>query len=77
MGLRSPGQVEAILVTAVEANVPEVVVAVIAIGDFQSMIRPKNVAKLDGWLKEANGRAAKLDRFAFCQRCREGHCRRS
>ena len=46
-------KVEAILVAAIEVNVPELVAARIAIGDFQSMIRSKAAAKLDGWLETA------------------------
>jgi len=44
---------EAILVAAIEMNVPELVVARTAIGDFQSMIRSKTARKLDGWLETA------------------------
>ena len=44
---------EAILVAAIEVNVPELVAARKAIGDFQSMIRSKSAAKLDGWLGAA------------------------
>ena len=44
---------EAILVAAIEVNVPELVAARKAIGDFQSMIRSKEAAKLDGWLMSA------------------------
>ncbi|AYC99576.1 transposase [Neorhizobium sp. NCHU2750] len=44
---------EAILVAAIEANVPELVVARTAIGDFQSMIRSKTARKLDEWLEAA------------------------
>ena len=39
---------EAILVAAIEVNVPELVAARKAIGDFQSMIRSKSAAKLEG-----------------------------
>ncbi len=38
---------------AIEVNVPELVVARTAIGDFQSMIRSKTAHKLDGWLEVA------------------------
>jgi len=38
---------EAILVAAIEVNVPELVVSRMAIGDFQSMIRSKTAIKLD------------------------------
>ena len=44
---------EAILVAAIEVNVPELVAARKAIGDFQSMIRSKSAAKLEGWLETA------------------------
>ncbi|MBE0704036.1 MAG: ISL3 family transposase [Afipia sp.] len=44
---------EAILVAAIEMNVPDLVVARTAIGDFQSMIRSKTARKLDGWLETA------------------------
>ena len=44
---------EAILVAAIEVNVPELVTARIAIGDFQSMIRTKTAAKLGEWLQAA------------------------
>ncbi len=38
---------EAILVAAIEVNVPELIVARTTIGDFQSMIRSKTARKLD------------------------------
>ena len=44
---------EAILVAAIEVNVPELVVARTTIGDFQSMIRSKTAARLDAWLQAA------------------------
>lgn len=44
---------EAILVAAIEVNVPELVAARQAIGDFQSMIRSKTACKLDEWLETA------------------------
>ncbi|WP_246102912.1 hypothetical protein [Rhizobium straminoryzae] len=41
---------EAILVAAIEVNVPELVAARTAIGDFQSMIRSKTAANAtNGW----------------------------
>lgn len=46
---------KAILVAVIEANVPELVAARKAIGDFQSMIRSKSAAKLDDWLAIAKG----------------------
>nr|WP_309402283.1 transposase [Aminobacter niigataensis] len=44
---------EAILVAAIERNVPDLVVARTTILDFQSMIRSKAAAKLDSWLVAA------------------------
>lgn len=44
---------EAILVAAIEVNVPELVVARTTIGDFQSMIRSKTATKLEDWLQAA------------------------
>lgn len=44
---------EAILVAAIEVNVPELIVARAAIGEFQSMIRSKTARKLDEWLESA------------------------
>lgn len=44
---------DAILVAAIEVNVPELVVARTAIGDFQSTIRSKAARKLDEWLEGA------------------------
>jgi hypothetical protein len=44
---------EAILVAAIEGNVPELVVARATILGVQSMIRSKTAAKLDGWLHSA------------------------
>ena len=44
---------EAILVAAIEVNVPELVSARKVIGDFQSMIRSKSAHKLDHWLETA------------------------
>ncbi len=38
---------------AIEANVPELIVARTTIGDFQSMIRSKTARKLDEWLEAA------------------------
>jgi hypothetical protein len=38
---------EAMLVAAIETNVPDLVAARKAIGDFQSMIRSRAVAKLE------------------------------
>jgi len=44
---------EAILVAAIEVNVPNQVIARTAIGDFQSVIRSKTARKLDEWLTAA------------------------
>ena len=44
---------EAILIAAIEVNVPELVVARTAIGDFQSMISSKTARKLSVWLETA------------------------
>lgn len=44
---------KAILVAAIEINVPELVVARTAIGDFQSMIRSKTARNLNEWLEAA------------------------
>ena len=44
---------EAILVAAIEVDVPDLVVARTAIADFQSMIRSKTARKLNGWLETA------------------------
>lgn len=44
---------EAILVAAIEVNVPELIVARTTIGDFQSMIRSKTATKLEEWLQAA------------------------
>lgn len=44
---------EAILVAAIEVNVPDLVVARTVIGDFHSMIRSKTARKLDEWLEAA------------------------
>lgn len=49
------GKSEAILVAVIENSVPELVAARKAIGDFQSMIRSKSAAKLDGWIELAKG----------------------
>lgn len=46
-------RIEAILVAAIEVNVPELIVARTAIGDFESIIRAKIAAKFDGWLEAA------------------------
>lgn len=44
---------EAILVAAIEVDVPDLVVARTTIGDFQSMIRSKTATRLDVWLQAA------------------------
>ena len=38
---------------AIEVNVPDLVIARMAVGDFQSMIRSKTARKLDEWLEAA------------------------
>lgn len=47
---------EAILVAAIEVNVPELVVARTTIGDFQSMVRSETATKLEEWLQAAQSR---------------------
>ncbi len=44
---------EAILVAAIEVNVPDLVIARTAIGDFQSVIRSRTARKLHEWLEAA------------------------
>lgn len=44
---------EAILVAAIVVNVPQLVAARAAIGDFQFMIRSKTARKIDEWLEAA------------------------
>lgn len=44
---------DAVLIAAIENNVPELTIARSLIADFQEMIRSKAVAKLDGWLEHA------------------------
>jgi transposase len=44
---------EAILVAAIEVNVPELVVARASIGNFQSMIRSKTATRLEDWVQAA------------------------
>jgi transposase len=44
---------EAVLIAAIESNVPDLVTARTLIDDFQQMIRSKAVAKLDAWLEGA------------------------
>lgn len=46
---------EAVLVAVIENNVPELVTAHKAIGDFQSMMRSNAAAKLDRWIEIAKG----------------------
>lgn len=47
---------EAILVAAIEVNVPDFVIAGTVIGNFQSMIRSETARKLDEWLEAARSR---------------------
>lgn len=49
------GKSEAIILAVIENNVPELVAARKAIGDFQSMIRSKSAAKLDEWIELTRG----------------------
>lgn len=44
---------DALLVAAIESNVPDLTIARTLIDDFQQMIRSKAVAKLDAWLEGA------------------------
>ena len=44
---------DAVLVAAIESNVPDLTTARTLIDDFQTMIRSKAAAKLDSWLKDA------------------------
>jgi transposase len=44
---------DAVLIAAIESNVPDLVTARTLIDDFQQMIRSKAVAKLDAWLEGA------------------------
>ena len=44
---------DAVLIAAIESNVPDLVTARKLIDDFQQMIRSKAVAKLDAWLEGA------------------------
>ncbi|MBB6469090.1 hypothetical protein HNQ96_004979 [Aminobacter lissarensis] len=41
------------MIAAIESNVPDLVTARTLIDDFQQMIRPKAVTKLDAWLEGA------------------------
>lgn len=45
---------DAILVAAIESNVPDLAVARTVVADFQQMIKAKAVGKLDGWLQCAD-----------------------
>ena len=44
---------DAVLVAAIESNVPDLTTARTLIDDFQMMIRSKAVAELDSWLTDA------------------------
>lgn len=44
---------DAVLIAAIESNVPDLITARTLIDDFQQMIRSKAVAKLDAWLDGA------------------------
>lgn len=45
---------DAILVAAIENNVPDLAIARTVVADFQKMIKAKAVDKLDGWLQRAD-----------------------
>ena len=62
---------DAVLIAAIESNVPDLVIARILIADFQQMIRSKAAAKLDGWLEGAQGKPRRV----LCERRRKGHRR--
>jgi len=53
---------DAVLVAAIESNVPDLTTARMLIDDFQTMIRSKAVAKLDNWL--TNAKASLVGSFA-------------
>jgi transposase len=53
---------DAVLIAAIESNVPDLVTARTLIDDFQQMIRSKADAKLDAWLDGA--RASLVGSFA-------------
>nr|WP_244571340.1 transposase [Mesorhizobium carmichaelinearum] len=53
---------DAVLVAAIENNVPELPIARTLIDDFHRMIRSKAAAKLDGWLEGA--KASLVSSFA-------------
>lgn len=53
---------DAVLIAAIESNVPDLVTARTLIDDFQQMIRSKTVAKLDAWLEGA--KASLIGSFA-------------
>lgn len=44
---------DAVLVAAIESNVPDLAAARKLIDDFQTMIRSKAAAKLDSWVEDA------------------------
>ena len=53
---------DAVLIAAIESNVPDLTIARSLIADFQEMIRSKAAAKLDGWLERA--KASLVNSFA-------------
>ncbi|MER9331821.1 transposase [Mesorhizobium sp. M0488] len=53
---------DAVLIAAIESNVPDLVTARTLVDDFQQMIRSKAVAKLDAWLEGA--KASLIGSFA-------------
>lgn len=50
---------DAVLVVAIESNVPDLTTAQTLIYDFQTMIRSKTAEKLDSWLIKAKTRLAR------------------
>ena len=59
---------EAILVAAIEVDVPELVVARTTIGDVQSMIRSKTAGRLAVWLGGSTYRAEHNRDFAWSKK---------
>lgn len=53
---------DAVLIAALESNIPDLVTARTLIDDFQQMIRSKAVARLDAWLEGA--KASLVSSFA-------------
>jgi len=53
---------DAVLIAAIENNVPELTNARLLVSDFQEMIRSRAVTKFDGWLERA--KASPINSFA-------------